>query len=48
VSVEPLFRTLFGSPRNGAAFSVSVGQAESVSALLVRNGFGRGLLIDAR
>jgi hypothetical protein len=47
VSVEPIFRTLFGSPRNGAVFSVAASQAEYCGALLTRGGLGRGVLIES-
>lgn len=44
VSVEPLGRTLFGSPRNYAVVSVASGQAEHCGSLLVAEGLGLGVL----
>jgi hypothetical protein len=44
VQVEPFGVTLFGSPRNGAAFYVDVGQAAYCGAKLTEAGLGIGVL----
>lgn len=44
VSVEALGRTLFGSPRNAAIFSVVPHQAAQCVSLLERSGFGAGVI----
>ena len=46
VEVEPLGRTVFGSPRNVAAFYVEVGQAVYCGSKLVAGGLGLGVLIE--
>jgi hypothetical protein len=46
VRVEKFGRTLFGSPRNGAAFFVSAGQADYCEAALVQAGLGLGVVRD--
>ena len=46
VAVQALGRTLFGSPRNAAVFSVEMSQAEYCGSQLVAAGLGRGVLID--
>jgi hypothetical protein len=46
VQPEAYGRTLFGSRRMGAVFSVRAGQAEYTGALLVAAGLGWGVLID--
>ena len=44
VSVETLGRTLFGSPRNAAVFSVVAHQVPQCVSLLQRSGFGSGVI----
>jgi hypothetical protein len=44
VTVEPFGRTLFGSARNGAVFSVRQDQAERVATLLSASGLGSGII----
>jgi len=44
VSVETLGRTLFGSPRNAAIFSVVPHQVSQCVSLLERSGFGAGVI----
>ena len=46
VEVESLGRTLFGSPRNAAVFSVEISQAQYCGSQLVAAGLGLGVLID--
>ena len=46
VQVEPYRASLFFGPRNGAAFYVSVEQAEYCRFHLNARGFGRGVLED--
>ena len=46
VRPEAFGRTLFGSPRVGAAFYVLASQAEYCGSQLVAAGFGLGVLID--
>jgi hypothetical protein len=46
VLVEPLGRTLFGSPRNGAVFSVPVAKADECRDFLRRGGLGAGVLTE--
>lgn len=48
VGVEPLGRTLFGSPRNVAVFYVDVSQAQYCGSELVTAGLGLGVLIDEK
>jgi len=43
---ESFGRTLFGSPRVGAAFYVEISQAEYSASQLIAAGLGRGVLID--
>jgi hypothetical protein len=45
VQVEPFGATLFGSPRNGAAFYVEAGQAAYCGAKLTEAGLGIGVLV---
>lgn len=44
VQVELFGRTLFGSPRYGAMFYVTVGQAQYCRSALAAAGFGRGIV----
>ena len=46
VTVESFGRTLFGSPRHGALFSVSATQASYCAVLLTEAGLGLGVLHD--
>ena len=44
VTVEPFGRTLFGSARNGAVFSVRQDDAERAATLLSASGLGSGII----
>ena len=44
VRVEPFRASIFFGPRNGAAFYVSVAQADYCRGHLTAEGFGRGVL----
>jgi hypothetical protein len=46
VHVETFSTSLFGTPRNGAAFYVTTGQAAYCRAQLTAAGLGRGVLIE--
>jgi hypothetical protein len=46
VEAEPVGRTLFGSPRNGAVFYVDSGQASYCGSQLATAGMGTGVLVD--
>ncbi len=46
VRVEPFGRTLFGSPRQGAAFFIDASQADACDKALVRAGLGAGVVRD--
>lgn len=46
VIAEPISRTLFGSPRNGAVFSVRVAQADDCRRLLTGHGLVRGVVAE--
>jgi hypothetical protein len=46
VSVEPVGRTLFGTLRHGAVFSVSASQASYCARLLIDAGLEIGVLED--
>ena len=44
IHVEMIGTSLFGSPRSGAVFSVTAGQAAYCRSLLVADGMGRGII----
>jgi hypothetical protein len=46
VVVEPIGRTLFGSPRNGAVFSVQVAKADDCRTILRHGGLAAGVLSE--
>jgi hypothetical protein len=46
VEVEPFGHTLLGSPRYGAAFYVTLAQAQYCGSHLVAAGLGLGVLVD--
>ena len=46
VEVEPLGRTLFGSPRNMAVISVESGQARYCGSQLVAAGLELGVIVE--
>jgi hypothetical protein len=46
VGAEAIGRTLFGSPRHGAVFSVAAGQAQHCASLLREAGLDLGILLN--
>ena len=47
VAAEPVGRTLFGSARTGAVFSVAGGEVRLAVMTLTRAGLSAGLLVDS-
>jgi hypothetical protein len=48
VSVEPVLRSLFGSTRNAAVFSVPADRADACAEFLIDAGLGQGVVANEK